>query len=261
MGDIASNRTHEVSHGSLENEGALSALLFLYRHAIGREVGDLGEVIRRHMRAQNQDSAPYADQSNHCYTAMYALYSRQQADAQIQYAYLKEVSVFGCNVGYVPKFVRANLPTGQAEPYHWHVPMHEELAKSGEPNTALVIDINPYSKNSTYVTLCEIYDVWGLSDSGWTPALAHLRVILEHDTSTGIDKKSFTVDSAKQLPPVYSIWYFAGTVANGDLDGKWIPPGPSSTNSALLWPSAMKYFMSCIAEKSPELLSSDLRAV
>ena len=35
----------EKVSASTQNQ-ALSALLFLYRHVIGREVGDLGEVIR-----------------------------------------------------------------------------------------------------------------------------------------------------------------------------------------------------------------------
>ena len=36
--------------------------------------------------------------------------------------------------------------------------------------------------------------------------------------------------------------YLDGTVRNGQLEGRWTAPRPSSTNSVLLWPFAFEYF-------------------
>lgn len=91
--------------------------------------------------------------------------------------------------------------------------------------------------------------------------MVHLRAVLEHDDSAAVNKQSFTVDKQSDLLPVYSVWYFAGSVNEGNLTGTWNPPGPSPTNSALLWPETMTYFLTAIAGKSPELMRTGQWAV
>jgi len=53
---------------------------------------------------------------------------------------------------------------------------------------------------------------------------------------------------------IYSFVYFAGTIREGVLEGTWTPPRGSPTNSALLWPETLRYFVRSIRTTTPEVL-------
>ena len=44
--------------------------------------------------------------------------------------------------------------------------------------------------------------------------------------------------------PIFSMMYLSGTIIQGKITGRWTPPGPSPTNSVLLWPDTFQYFSS-----------------
>jgi hypothetical protein len=89
--------------------------------------------------------------------------------------------------------------------------------------------------------LYELSDVWGYSAKGWTPILFHLRGLVDEDPRR-FDQIEFVRMPSEIDDPIFTMMYLRGTVKNGRLDGTWTTPGPSPTNSVLLWPEAFEYF-------------------
>ena len=56
------------------------------------------------------------------------------------------------------------------------------------------------------------------------------------------DDKDFVRGVSDVDKPIFSMMYLRGTVNEGKLKGRWTPPGPSPTNSVLLWLEAFTYF-------------------
>jgi hypothetical protein len=176
------------------------------------------------------------------------LYSRERSGEHLRFTKPKGVSLFGVHNGYVPKLLRSLIPAGQEEPYPWHIPVRQTLTKIGHPDSSLVIDVKPRNKEPVF-NLFELLEVWGYSDYGWTPAMVLLREVLSVPDTKEVKRENyeFTMDQERYKTPVYSFWYFfEGHVSKGALKGKWNPPGRSSTNSVLLWPTALQYFISHI---------------
>lgn len=79
--------------------------------------------------------------------------------------------------------------------------------------------------------------------------------LLVGDDPNEYDRNDFVLEGNGSFEPVYSTLYVRGSVEQGKITGKWIPPRASPTNSVLLWPSAMTYFLWCIASANPELFA------
>lgn len=143
----------------------------------------------------------------------------------------------------------------QNEPYSWHVDVLFELdAQPHYRRGSLVIHLKP-KQSKTNVSLYEVPDVWGWSESDWTPILLHLNGLFVDAKPKMIDRDNSVCDEADIEGPVYEFLYLAGTVKNGALDGLWVPPPSSPTNAALLWPGPLKYFVQCIRDRTPTVLA------
>jgi hypothetical protein len=121
------------------------------------------------------------------------------------------------------------------------------------PCRSLVIDVNPRSA-APVLLLHELLHVWGFSSHDWTPFLFLLRELLSEQGEVQTDPTDFRIDEAVPRPPVYSFLYVRGTVRAGRLEGAWLPPRASPTNSALLWPEPLQFFVGCIHRMTPNYL-------
>lgn len=172
---------------------------------------------------------------------MYALYDKTQNNGAARYRFRDAASLFGCKEGYVPWLLGKQLTVESSEPLSWYVNIESSLRAAGQDNQTLVIDLKPNSKEPN-LSLYEVLDVWGYSASGWTPILFHLSGLFIDEDPTRFDKNDFVRSSAEVDDPIFSMMYLRGTVKDGRLEGRWTPPGPSPTNSVLLWPEAFEYF-------------------
>jgi hypothetical protein len=187
--------------------------------------------------------------------AMYSLYRRTRTENATKYELIeKSVSLFGCNEGYVPWLLWLKLKADDTEPFHWHVDVLSELdAQEDHRSRTLIIDLKP-KQNKTNVSLYEVTDVWGVSDSGWTPLLLRLRALFVDGNPTDIDRDNFIRSDDEVDEPIYEFLYTVGSVKNGQLADKWVAPPASPTNAALLWPETLNYFVRCIRERDPGIL-------
>lgn len=174
---------------------------------------------------------------------MYALYERTTEGAQWRYRYRQDTSLFGCRRGRIPQLLARSVPSGQSEPYSWHLDVPTALAEAGTKNGALIIDLKPRQRQSN-VSLYELLEVWGHSSSGWTPVMMHLRGLFVDADPASVDSRDFLYDLAEADDPIFSVMYLAGGIGDGALTGRWTAPGPSSTNGVLMWPDVMRYFSS-----------------
>lgn len=186
---------------------------------------------------------------------MYARYLRTRVDADAtRYEFQEQVSLFGCNNGYIPWLLDLKLPPSQGEPYKWHVDVIYELG--GHPeylNSTLLIDLKP-KKNKTNLSLYEVMDVWGYSASGWSPILIRLNGLFVDENPSTVNRDNFLRKDAEIDGPIYEILYLDGSVSEGKIVGSWVPPPASPTNAALLWPKTLNYFFSCIRSTTPDVL-------
>lgn len=181
------------------------------------------------------------------------LRTRVGADAT-RYQFQEEVSLFGCNEGFIPWLLSLKIPPGQGEPFRWHVDVVNELGSNSEfPNNTLLIDLKP-KRNKTNLSLYEVMDVWGYADSGWTPILLHLTGLFVDEDPSLVDRNDFILNDVEVDGPIYEFLYLSGTVDNGKIHGLWVPPPSSPTNAALLWPDTLNYFVQCINARTPGVL-------
>lgn len=174
---------------------------------------------------------------------MYGLYKKSTAGGIERFLFVKEVSLFGCNAGCIPRLLRRQTSAGQTEPYRWHIEVETALAAENQANHSLVIDLKPNNKKRS-LSFYEIADVWGNSDSGWSPIMMRLRAIfIDHDPH-GINDKDFERATIQIDDPIFSMMYLNGSVKDGQLVGTWTAPPSSPTNSVLLWPETLDYFIS-----------------
>jgi len=148
------------------------------------------------------------------------------------------------------------LPAAQNEPYQWHVPVEDVLAHQRQ---ALVIDLKPNNRSPlTSLSLYQLRDVWGFSAHGWTPGMMRLRGISVDGRPAVSDPKDFVVQFVPYHDSIYTFLQFDGTVQGGKLEGKWTAPRKSSTNSVLLWPGPLGYFIRQIHQVTPEAIGFGL---
>lgn len=186
---------------------------------------------------------------------MYAAYKKERKGNSSLFRFKlveEKISLFGWKNGWIPWLLEMVIPKGQDEPHRWHLHVEESLdwdkAKQWAVTeyksnvNAIVINIKP---GSDEFFLCELLDVWGFSDSGWTPMLWHLRVLEPKSTKCTPDHFDDFI-AAESGDHVYEFLYAKGSVKKGKLAGGWIAPKSSPTNAALLWPESLNYFLNCI---------------
>ena len=177
---------------------------------------------------------------------MYALYSTNRQGDSVQFSLLRRSSIAGNKSGIVVRYLRTVVGPEDSEPFRWHLPMAEALSSLHSGSDAFVIDLKP--DQSELVTLFEVTDIWGYSDSGWTPILLRLRELIVDESSKHHRKRLFFVEDYDSKRLVHTFLYLSGTVRRGQITGTWNFPGPSPTNSVLLWPRTYRYFRDRIEE-------------
>ena len=176
---------------------------------------------------------------------MYALYEKRSGH---RFLFKEQISLFGCNAGYIPKLLKAGLDGSASEPWPWHLNVETAMKKVGHSGETLIINLMPNSK--TNLSLYEVVDVWGYSAAGWTPVMLHLRGLFVDADPSRFDQRDFVRSPADIDDPIFSMMYLSGTLREGAIRGRWTPPGPSPTNSVLLWPDTFKYF----ADRAREIM-------
>jgi len=181
---------------------------------------------------------------------MYCIYEKKPVNNKsVSFKFQKTRCFFGYKSGIVPELLRgvlaANrhaglLPTNQNEPVKWHLDFSKELGK--KQDQAFVINLKPNNAKAN-LSLYEVADVWGYSSSGWTPAMLRLKALFVDADPSKINDKDFVIPHRCIQDPILSLIYFSGAIKNGDLTGKWTAPRSSPTNSVLLWPATMAFFM------------------
>ena len=64
---------------------------------------------------------------------MYASYKKQREGSGYRHAFEREVSLFGCNSGYIPRLLKRGLDRAASEPLPWHVNVEKGMEDIGQP--------------------------------------------------------------------------------------------------------------------------------
>ncbi|HHW04275.1 MAG TPA: hypothetical protein GXX35_16005 [Thermoanaerobacterales bacterium] len=177
---------------------------------------------------------------------MYYIYNVEKKDHICSYSFIDEIKLFGSVNGIIVKILQKIIPKNQNEEndgYKWKINMETDLPKIDLLKKAILIDLKPNAENN--VSLYEIKNIFGHSKSGWTPMMFHLKALMVDEQGGWEQKKQFNINDMN-LDNIFTFHHvYDGSIKNGDIIGRWIPPRPSSTNSALLWEETMDYFIEC----------------
>ena len=181
---------------------------------------------------------------------MYYLYEKRCTDDHVEYRRLGETKLWGCKSGRVVQLVRERIaPHAQSmEPVRWHLG-ESDLCSGGQ---CLVLDMMPKAPELLF---CELTDVWGYSEKGWTPILLRLMPILNFAPRLSADATRIVVAGSRAYDVIYTILRLAGSMTTSGLTGTWNVPGPGATNSALLWPGVLRYFRDCVKDRDSHILT------
>jgi hypothetical protein len=180
---------------------------------------------------------------------MYGLYKKTFEGPGTRYIFKEQISLFGCNEGYIPYLLLKTVDSTASEPLPWHVNIEKAMALVDQPGDTLIINLKPNSTEPN-LSLYELVDVWGYSSSGWTPVMLYLKGLFIDANPAAFEERNFVRLPEEVDDPIFSMMYLLGTIKSGVIQGRWTPPGPSSTNSVLLWPDTFEYF----AEKAREIM-------
>ncbi|MCG2717491.1 MAG: hypothetical protein L6408_01475 [Nanoarchaeota archaeon] len=180
---------------------------------------------------------------------MYALYDQVKESSTLKLKFKKEISLAGSQSGLIPTALKSILTKNQSAPFGWHLSIPEIYI---ETNQFVIIDIRPNNKKYKNIFICELTDVFGYSYLKWTPILFRLKGLYVDIPPSSIDKNFFEYPANPEL--IYTMLYLSGSVSEGKLVGTWNYPGPSPTNSVLLWPEALSYFIKSIKSKDPDFI-------
>lgn len=172
---------------------------------------------------------------------MYRMYAKQCTGHLESFSFVQGVSLFGRNVGYIPKLLKRQLTRSSDEPLYWQLNVSEELIEHGEPGNSIIIDLKPGNAVGN-LSLYELSEIWGVSGWGWTPLMFRLRALFVDCARDGFYDHKFEIEDSEIEEGIFSILYVNGSVSNGEICGKWTAPRASPTNSALLWPDTFEYF-------------------
>jgi len=174
---------------------------------------------------------------------MYYIYNVEKKGDIYSYNFMNKINLFGSLNGIIVKILKKITPPNQNEVYKWRINMEKDLPKIDLPNKAIIIDLKPNTENN--VSLYEIKNIFGYSSFGWTPMMFHLKALMVDKKGDWKQKEKFDIKDAN-LENVFTFNHvYDGSVRNGQIIGIWVPPRPSSTNSALLWEDTLNYFIEC----------------
>jgi len=173
---------------------------------------------------------------------MYSIYKKLISNNQITYNCPKhEEPLFGYRSGFIPRILGYMLKSKSISIPKWSFEVEKALSIDGHPNHAVIINLKPNNKDKK-LSIYELVKVWGYSSSDWTPIMLQLRGLFVDEEKNDIDEDNFTRMINQFNEPIFSMLYLNGSIANGELTGKWTAPRASPTNSVLLWPDTLKYF-------------------
>ena len=182
---------------------------------------------------------------------MFCIYNKHKQPGRVTYTYDDKISLFGCNVGMIPKMLRNQMSETQGEPYYWHIQVEKVLEQMGQSSQTIVIDLKP-KERAKYLSFFELLDVWGVSKDEWTPMLLRLRCLLDEKVGKR-NWKEFSLMDSDSNDFVYEFLYLRGSVKDGKTSGKWTHTF-STVSGALLWPDTLKYFTDCIRKTTPGVI-------
>lgn len=174
---------------------------------------------------------------------MYARYEKLEEKDGCRYVFKEQTSLFGCNSSYITFLLQKQLPAEVTQPVAWKLDLKNAFEKEGLADSVLIINLKPNSKQAN-LSLYELVNVWGYSASGWTPIMIYIRGLFIDEDPQLFDDRDFFRKAEEIADPIFSMMYLRGTIELGKITGKWTPPGPSPTNSVLLWPNTFEYFSS-----------------
>jgi len=121
---------------------------------------------------------------------MYALYNVIEKSKFISYSFIENISLFGCNNGFIPWLLKYSLNKKNNEPFPWNIKVKEALEKAGYHNQTIIINLKPNSSKPN-LSLYELLQVWGYSSKNWTPMMFYLRGIFVDEIPTRIETNKF----------------------------------------------------------------------
>lgn len=175
---------------------------------------------------------------------MFYLYKSNSTGLSLRFEQVQPISLFGSKNGLIARALSTLLTPNVRQPCQWRL-CARHIAE-GLLGNEILIDADP--SNKTEVKLYRLREVFGHSESEWTPMLWHCDALTNGATPYDLSRAAFVVSSRKIDGRIFTWTYARGTIVEGKLQGKWIPPGPSSTNGPLLWPHVMRYFISIASE-------------
>jgi len=187
---------------------------------------------------------------------MYSIYNLQTKPKQLRFNFSNEISLAGCNNGIIPRLLEGMIKKESKPPVGWIIPISDIYCRN---NQAVIIDIKPKNKKNNETFLCELDLVFGFSYSEWTPVMYRLKHLLFSVKNTEPDKNNFIAPETSEI--LYTMSYLSGSFKDGQLTGTWNPPGPSATNSLLLWPEAITFFYQQIAKFDPDFLKEKFEII
>jgi len=187
---------------------------------------------------------------------MYSIYDRQNSNGLTQLKFSKKISLAGCNVGLIPNLLKEKLTAKDTPPIGWTLFIADNFNKKSQ---SVIIDIKPNNTENSEVFLCELDTVFGFSYIEWTPIMYRLKLLYSNKSPEELDKTNFIYPDNIEI--IYTMLYLAGSFKNGQLTGKWIYPGRSSTNALLLWSEAMTFFHQQVKKHDPDFLNENIKTI
>jgi hypothetical protein len=103
------------------------------------------------------------------------------------------------------------LTPGVEAPPELHIPFGQILA--ADDSKCFIINLKPNNRDAACSrSLYELLDVWGYSESGWTPAMLRLRGLVVDNEPSIADANDFEVAYSEENSAIYSFLYFAGCI-------------------------------------------------
>jgi len=171
---------------------------------------------------------------------MFLLYKVTKTAPTCRFDLLRTTHLFGCKVGLVARYLRGVIPANANQPYPWNFKVADALRALEPDADAFVIDLKPNEDGNA--SRYEVLEVMGYSGNEWTPAMMKMRALLVDEKTAEYPREGFVISQCSELKEVITFLHFSGSIKNGTLSDKWLPPGQSSTNSTLLFPEAFNYF-------------------
>jgi len=136
---------------------------------------------------------------------MYMLYEKCKKGNGFSYKYKNNISLFGCNVGYIPKLLKDYIPDQQEEPYKWHINIEKAMNLLTQKDDVILIDLKP-NNSKPNLSIYEIVDIWGYSSSDWTPIMYYLRgLIIETDDASNLNRNEFIRTKDEVEDPIFTV--------------------------------------------------------